>query len=183
MEHPTPRELVERAQRRDAAAFARLIALHERAALAVAFAILGDASAAGDVVQEAFIRVWQRLVDLKDAQKFNAWLTQLVRNTALDHRRRRQLNSFDPDHPEPSIVNDPGSAMEQDETSRQIESALRQLDETTRTIVTLRYYENLSSREIGERLNLSPAAVDMRLSRGRAALREQLLAMNARTLS
>ena len=47
-------------------------------------------------------------------------------------------------------------------------------DEQTRTAVVLRYYENLSSRQIGELLELSPAAVDMRLSRARAELREKL---------
>jgi RNA polymerase sigma-70 factor (ECF subfamily) len=61
------------------------------------------------------------------------------------------------------------------ELGERVAAALRDLDETTRTAVVLRYYENLSSREIGELIGLSPAAVDMRLMRGRAALKEKLV--------
>jgi RNA polymerase sigma factor (sigma-70 family) len=48
------------------------------------------------------------------------------------------------------------------------------LDETTRMAVTLRYYEGMSAKEIGELLDMSPPAVDMRLSRARSVLREKL---------
>jgi RNA polymerase sigma factor (sigma-70 family) len=51
---------------------------------------------------------------------------------------------------------------------------LATLDETTRSAMVLRYYDGQSSREIGELLGLSPAAVDMRLMRGRQALKERL---------
>ena len=63
---PTWEEVVRRAQRRDAEAFARLIARHERTALALAYGLLADPNAAGDVVQEAFVRAWERLADLKE---------------------------------------------------------------------------------------------------------------------
>jgi hypothetical protein len=56
------KELVERAMRKDAEAFAVLIRTYERVALSVAFGVLGEASAAGDATQEAFIRAWERLV-------------------------------------------------------------------------------------------------------------------------
>ena len=54
-------ETVRKAQRRDADAFAELIAQFERMALAVAYGVLADGDAAVDVVQEAFVRAWQSL--------------------------------------------------------------------------------------------------------------------------
>ena len=57
----SPHELVLQARCGDTNAFAALIGLYERTALAVAYATLGDASSAGDVAQEAFFRAWQRL--------------------------------------------------------------------------------------------------------------------------
>ena len=58
---PTLEELVEAAARRDADAFARLISRFQRPALAVAFALTGKPDSAGEIVQEAFLRAWERL--------------------------------------------------------------------------------------------------------------------------
>jgi RNA polymerase sigma-70 factor (ECF subfamily) len=175
------RELVVRAQRRDAAAFSRLIASHERAALAVAFAVLGDPTAAGDAVQEAFLKVWQRLPGLREPERFSGWCAQVVRNAALDARRRRPVAAQDVHTATlPPLVQDPAAGLEQSESRQRLDTALGELDDLTRTIVVLRYYDNLNSQQIGEMLDLSPAAVDMRLWRGRNELRQKLCPADAR---
>jgi RNA polymerase sigma factor (sigma-70 family) len=172
-----PQELVLQARRGDCAAFAELIRLYERAALSVAYATLGDASAAGDVTQESFLRAWQRLDELKEPARFGAWLTRIVRNLAADQIRRRpfqQLESTEAlESIDPSRA-DPTAELDKAEMRGRIDEALATLDETTRSAVVLRYYDGLPSKRIGEMLNLSPAAVDMRLSRARAELREKL---------
>ena len=175
------RELVVRAQRRDAAAFSRLIASHERAALAVAFAVLGDPTAAGDAVQEAFLKVWQRLPGLREPERFSGWCAQVVRNAALDARRRRPAAAQDVYAATlPPFVQDPAAGMEQSESRQRLDAALGELDDVTRTIVVLRYYDNLNSQQIGEMLDLSQAAVDMRLWRARNELRQKLCPADAR---
>jgi RNA polymerase sigma-70 factor (ECF subfamily) len=174
--------------RRDPLAFAELIRRFERSALALAYSTLGgaDPSAAGDVVQEAFWRAWQRLDELQEPGRFGAWLSRMVRNLAIDTRRklpRAESRGDVADLAELSpatfgfgnvMASDPSSDLDDAETKTRIERALSSLDEQTRSIVVLRYYENLSSKQIGELLELSPAAVDMRLSRARAELREKL---------
>jgi RNA polymerase sigma-70 factor, ECF subfamily len=173
----SPQELVIQARDGDRAAFAELIRLHERTALAVAYGSLGDASAAGDVTQEAFLRAWQRLGELEEPARFAAWLTRIVRNLSADQRRRRSLQQFESVEMlgaiEPCRA-DPTADLDQAEMRQRIDEALQTLDETTRSAVVLRYYEGLPSKRIGELLNLSPAAVDMRLSRARAELRDKL---------
>ena len=169
---------VVRAKRRDAAAFTRLIRRCERTALAVAFAQLGNAAGAGDVVQEAFLKVWQKLGDLDDPSRFPAWLCGIVRNVAIDHRRR--IKPGDPIASANSIedtraCSDPAAGMEQADRRREIAAALDTLEEVSRSVLVLRYYENLSSREMGELLGMSVAAVDMRLSRARQAMRDRLV--------
>jgi RNA polymerase sigma-70 factor, ECF subfamily len=169
-------DLVTRAKRRDAAAFAALIRRYERTALGIAYAHLGDASRAGDAVQEAFLKAWQKLADLAEPGRFAGWLGGIVRNVAIDLRRKskpsedREIGSM-PDGREGS---DPVAGLDRDEQRRQIDSALAALDEVSRSAVVLRYYENLSSREIGELLGITAAAVDMRLSRARQQLRTML---------
>jgi RNA polymerase sigma-70 factor (ECF subfamily) len=183
MDQQSLRELVGRARRRDAAAFGRLIESHERAALAVAFAILGDPSAAGDAVQEAFLKMWQRLPELKEPERFSGWCAQVVRNAALDARRRQRGPAAAQQDVHaatlPPLVHDPAAGLEQAESRDRLDAALAELDELTRTIVVLRYYDNLNSQQIGAMLDLSAAAVDMRLWRARNELRQRLCPADA----
>lgn len=177
MDDGSQRELVERAGRGSAAAFAMLIQRHERSALAIAYAVVRDASLAGDVTQEAFLRAWQRMSELEDLDRFSAWLATIVRNLAMDHLRRLpRERSRDGDEPgiDPVSIANPADGLERDDRRSQINQALAGLDELTRSAVVLKYYEGLSSKQIGDLLELSPAAVDMRLSRGRELLREKL---------
>jgi RNA polymerase sigma-70 factor (ECF subfamily) len=175
-------ELVLKARRGDAAAFERLIRIHESTALAVAYGITGESASAADATQEAFIRAWQRLRELQEPQRFGAWLGRIVRNLATDVVRRGPRKWFASSdamsHDVPCTRMTPAEEVEQSDVSRRIEQALAELDELTRSAVVLRYYQNLSSKQIGELLEMSPAAVDMRLSRARSQLRRLLTDMN-----
>ena len=175
-----------------AAAFGLLVRRFERTALAVAYASSGsfsggaDAALAGDITQEAFLRAWQRLEDLSDAEKFGPWLCGIVRHLAADALRRggrakRATRSLDHDSAVAATsgaaahdIADPAAPIERLERADMINWAMRQLDEISRTAVVLRYYENLSSMEIAELIGATPAAVDMRLSRARTRLRDLL---------
>ena len=186
LDAPTPEQLewVCRAQRGDAAAFGRLIPRYERVALGIAFAITGDPAQAGDVVQEAFVRAWERLADLKDPRKFGPWLCGIVRNMAVNSFRRERAGlrvrsrAANPDgeahYGGGPLAPDPAEELSRRETADRLAAALAALDETARTVVVLRYYDNLTSREIGQLLGLAPTAVDMRLTRARRQLRELL---------
>jgi RNA polymerase sigma-70 factor (ECF subfamily) len=165
--------LVSRAQRRDPDAFAALIQRFERTALSVAYAQLHDAHRAGDAVQEAFLRAWQELPHLQEPARFGGWLLQIVRNAAIDARRR--IRPSVPEFPDLAARNgDPAQGLEDADRAVQVKAALESLDETTRGAVMMRYYEGLSAKEIGEALGMSPASIDMRLSRARGQLRELL---------
>ena len=187
----TCEQLVRLAQQQDRDAFASLIPLFERAALALAYSVTGNATVASDVVQDAFLRAWQRLSDLQEPARFGGWFSRIVRNLATDSVRRgpRPAEALDDGFAvtsngrgaEPS--HDPHRQVLQRETAQQITDALATLDELTRSAVVLRYYEDLSSKQIGELLDLSPAAVDMRLSRARAQLRNKLVADNAENVN
>jgi RNA polymerase sigma factor (sigma-70 family) len=170
-------DLVSRARRGDPSAFEMLIKRHERLALGVAYGVLQDAQAAGDVVQEAFVKAWRRLGDLSQPGSFASWLCGIVRNLCVDLRRRKRLAVCgieearqEADHK----AAEPLEEMNKRETGQRVAAALAALDEITRSAMVLRYYENLSSRQIGDLLGLSPAAVDMRLMRGRQAMKERL---------
>jgi len=167
--------LVRQAQRGDARAFSALIARYERSVLAVAYAAVGDSDRAADAAQEAFLRAWRKLEMLKEPQCFGNWLLGIARNVALDAGRKLRRQPAEPlaDQQVPTMA-DPLVGMHQREQSDRVAAALQQLDDLSRSAVVLRYYENHSSREIGQLIGLSPAAVDMRLMRARQQLKEIL---------
>jgi RNA polymerase sigma factor (sigma-70 family) len=178
----SPLDLVARARIGDEAAFAELVRRFERTALAIAYAVVGESSTAGDVTQEAFLRAWQRLGELTDPARFGAWLARIVRNLATDHVRRRRSRELSHDQigevgtsdgPR-LVVDDPLEQLNRAELRQRINGTLAELDELSRSAVVLRYFEGLASKEIGELLDLSAAAVDMRLSRARAELKKKL---------
>lgn len=192
--------LVRRAQRKDAEAFTQLIRRYERVALSVAHAAIGGTidvggTGAGDVVQEAFLRAWQRLPELKEPARFGPWLCGVVRNLAIDARRRLGVRKLhvqrggesgdDGPAPQAQIADDraagPHEQLHRQERDALLAEAIESLDEVSRTAVVLRYYENLSSKQIGELLALNATAVDMRLSRARQLLRARLQANEAFT--
>ena len=179
-------ELVRRAQQGESGAFEALIGRYERVALSIAYSVLGDAGEAGDAVQEGFLRAWHRLGDLQEPERFGGWLCGIVRNFALDVRRRTRpiplsaagvdagAGDDQPARPHLRIAPEPGEELDRQESRQQVNAALESLDETSRTAVILRYYEGMSSKEIGDHLGLAPSAVDMRLSRARRQLKEHL---------
>jgi RNA polymerase sigma-70 factor (ECF subfamily) len=167
-------ELVMRARRREASAFSRLVEQYERAALAVAYAVVGESDGAGDVVQEAFMKAWRCVAELREAEQFGPWLMRIVRNAGHDYRRRKGVTGQEVGEGVAAMMDGPREMAERGEVCERIDAALGELDEVTRMVVAMKYYKGLASREIGELLGLSAAAVDMRLSRGRGELRRKL---------
>jgi RNA polymerase sigma factor (sigma-70 family) len=175
-------KLVRRAKRGDADAFALLIIRMERTALAIAFSCCHDAALAGDVVQDAFLKAWRRLGELHDDTRFAAWLGGIVRHLAIDARRSATARNRKATGDDAVLattaapnIDEPLGGLARAEQSQRIAQALDQLDEVSRTIIVLRYFENVGSAEIAALIDSTPAAVNMRLSRARRALKDLLL--------
>jgi RNA polymerase sigma factor (sigma-70 family) len=145
------------------------------------------------VVQDAFLKAWQRIGDLKEPQRFAGWLCGIVRNVAIDAARARAVRArvahdlhaeacghHGGDGPPVSPAPGPLEELGRREDCRRVAEALAALDDLSRSAVVLRYYENLSSKQIGELLGVAPTAVDMRLMRARRQLRARLEAADTR---
>jgi RNA polymerase sigma-70 factor (ECF subfamily) len=82
-------EQILRAKNGDVAAFEMLVRAHQQIALRVAYLVLWDDSVAEDVTQEAFVKAYRALPRFRDDAAFRPWLLRIVRNEALNQRRRR----------------------------------------------------------------------------------------------
>ncbi|MDE7510297.1 MAG: RNA polymerase sigma factor [Muribaculaceae bacterium] len=130
----------------------------------------GDTALADDITQEALIKAYMAMSDLKDDECFDSWFYRLGYRTFLNYTRSRRISlSFD-DAPE---LTDVASA---DETFRyqELYRALDRLSVAERTSILLFYMEGYQIKEIASIEGISESSVKQHLSRGRHHLRNLL---------
>ena len=179
-------ELVERAAGGDEEAFRELFKRYANLAGAVAFGVLGEYTAAQDVVQETFFRLWRLLPRLREPGKVRQLVVKTARSVCLDVLRRRSAAKRTPAIPFSSIETDeeqpiqvPSEAPPSDALLRKeiVDALMREVDtlpEAYREVVALRYISELSCQEIAELLETTVSAVEARLHRAREHLRRRL---------
>ncbi len=150
-------ELIERLQRHDPQALAELYDRYGRLAYSLILRVVRDTGVAEDLVQETFMRVWNRAQGL-DAQKGSVgpWLLAVARNRAIDYlrsaggRERNAMEFEETDHP--ALYVD----MEQDilssDNARRVKTAVQRLTPHQREVIELAYFEGLSQTEMAERM-------------------------------
>ncbi len=135
-----------------------------------------------DLVQEICLKALRRGGDLRDPVAAKAWLFTLVRTTCLDWLRMRMRRPDEEQHDEHLAYHqaqgDQGRApmdhLLTQERLTAVRKALEALPESQREAITLRIEEGLDHDGIAERLGISRQAVEVRLCRGRAKLKDQL---------
>ncbi len=177
------KHLVMAARRGELAAFNQLVLHYQSVAYNVAFRIMGDAEAAADATQDAFLKAYRALDGFR-GESFKAWLLRIVTNTCYDHLRARQRRpstgledmTEDVEHTWrlAEVGESPDEYAERVELNRVLQWALAQLPPEQRTVVVLSDIEGLSYEEIAVVMNVRLGTVKSRLSRARARLRDLL---------
>ncbi|HUH16135.1 MAG TPA: RNA polymerase sigma factor [Gaiellaceae bacterium] len=176
---PTEDELVERARRGDAAAFATLVRDHEEIAFRTAYLIARNAADAEDAAQVGLTKAWRALPRFRPGAPFRPWLLAIVANEARNRRRaegRRQALALRATHELPSGGAAPspeGSALAAEERAALL-TALEGLGENDRLVLSCRYLLELGEEETARVLGLRRGTVKSRTSRALARLRAQL---------
>lgn len=168
-------ELVRRARDGDHGAFESLVRPEIERLYGLAGLLLSDRSRAEDAVQEALLKAWRDLPQLRDAGKFGAWLRRLVVNASHDEgrrlgRRRREVE-LTPGH-DRGVASDLDGLLDRDELSR----AFRRLKEDERTAVALRYFMDLSTADAAATMGIREVTYRSRLHRAIKALGAALAA-------
>jgi len=178
--------LVERARGGDVHAFETLVKQYDRQVFRIAQHITQNREDAQDVVQDAFLKAYEKLDQFQGNSKFYTWLVRIAVNEALMRLRKRRTSkmvSIDEDvqTEEGSVPRDlaewrpnPEQEYRQAELADILRKTINGLPPGFRVVFVLRDVEGLSTEETAQALGLSVPAVKSRLLRARLQLRERL---------
>lgn len=169
-------------------AFEEIVTYFQHRLYHVCYRMLNNAAEAEDVAQEAFLRAYVNLETYDQKRKFSTWLYRIATNLCIDRIRKKK-----PDYYLDATV--PGTegldmysqiAQEQQlpeeevmkmEMKDRVQYEVNRLPEKYRTIIILRYMEDLQLQEIADILEMPLGTVKTRVHRGREALRQQMGSM------
>jgi RNA polymerase sigma-70 factor (ECF subfamily) len=152
---PSDGDLMSRWQRGDTLAFEVLVRRWQ-GRVARVLARLAGPSAAADLCQEVFLRVYQAGRRYREEGAFSTWIYRIVLNVARDAARRRR-DVLPLDNHEPVVHEAPAEALCRKETAELIAQALAELPESLREVLVLRHYEGLNFEQMA-RLTGAPAS-------------------------
>lgn len=157
----------------DRDAFRLLVRRYGDALYNHALRMVGDADAAADVAQEAFVTGYRRLDRLRDPDRVGAWLFRIAANRARDHLRARRDGRIPLDAlPDlPGDAGRPDAAAADAEIRARLGDALDGLTPEQREVFVLKDVEGRTYEEIAAVMELSVGALKMRVRRAREALR------------
>ncbi len=150
--------LIERLQKREPQALAELYDRYGRVVYSLILRVVRDAGTAEDLVQETFLRVWNRVQGF-DAEKGSIapWLLAVARNRAIDYIRsasgrgeRNSVEFAETDHP--ALYTDMEKDILNSDKTRRVKAALEKLSSNQRQVIELAYFEGLSQTEMAERM-------------------------------
>ena len=173
--------LIQRILTGDETAFANLISKYQRQVHAYALQKIGDFHIAEDITQETFLRVYQHLETLNDPTQFSRWLYQIANHLCIAWHRKNRLQTQPLEEIHVSeIETEPYSryvASEREKVSAEaqrdlVKKLLAELKESDREVITLHYFEEMTSSEIGTYLGVSENTIKSRLHRARQRLKK-----------
>jgi RNA polymerase sigma-70 factor (ECF subfamily) len=182
-------EVVLQAREGRQAAYRELIRRYERPIFALIFRMVRDRELAEDLSQETFVKALNAIGSYRPEFKFSSWIFKIANNAAIDHLRRRELDTLSlegsPHAATPEAMQatalqignreeSPLEAVEARELGSAIEAAIGRLRPEYRSCILLRHVEGRAYEEIAEILDLPLGTVKTYIHRARNELRQML---------
>lgn len=173
------------ARKGDQRAFAELVDLYKDKIFHLAYRMLSNRHESEDVVQDTFLRVYKNLDRYDENQKFSTWIYRIATNLCVDRlRKRKPTYSLDAEMNDkegidgyamiPSDDRTPETEFMLTETQVMIRQAIESLPAKYKTVMILRYLQELSLQEISDVLGMPITTIKTRVHRGREFMRKKL---------
>lgn len=183
------RELVARAKKGDEKAFERLEMKYRKSVYYMLLKMVKRADDADDLTQEAFAKAFTSIEKFDSKFAFSTWLFRIATNNTIDFIRKKRVQTVSIDSPiegdDGSRMRfdvkdyglDPNQAMLKQQRKQYLAKAIDRLPEKYRTLVDLRYFQELSYEEVANTLQIPLGTVKAQLFRARELLSQELKAM------
>jgi RNA polymerase sigma-70 factor (ECF subfamily) len=158
-------KLVAALKGRDSAAIEALIQTHGNRLLRSATLLCGDETAAQDLVQDSFVEALRSVHRFRGQASLYTWLHSILMNLTRHYRRDSKRLVYDNElaAQEVSVLEDRPGALDFETAAAELARALRQLSDSHRQVLVLRYYEHMKIHEMARHLGLSNGTVKSRL--------------------
>lgn len=179
------KEKLKQVKKGDQSAFGDVVAFYQNKVYQICYRMVGNAHEAEDLAQEAFIRAYVNIQSFDENRKFSTWLYRIATNISIDRIRKKKPDYFlDAEVKGTEGLNlysqlpidqaQPDEEVESLEIQAYIQKEIMELPAKYRSVIALRFLDELSLAEISEVLDIPVGTVKTRIHRGREALRKRL---------
>jgi RNA polymerase sigma-70 factor (ECF subfamily) len=158
------------------AAFAEIVSRHFQPVYRLVWRMTSGAPDAEDMAQEAFVKLWRNLSQLRDGAALKGWLMRVAANAVIDASRKPRSGALDavPEPPDPQAR--PDAPLARAQAARLVDASIAALPDRQRLALSLVYFEGLSNIDAAAVMEVSVDALESLLSRARRSLKDSLSA-------
>lgn len=179
------KQKIQQVKKGDQSAFEEIVSFYQNKVFQICYRMLGNSHEAEDAAQETFVRAYMNIHSFDEKRKFSTWLYRIATNLSIDRIRKKKPDYF----LDAEIKGSDGLTMysqmsadqrlpeeevESMELQDYIQKQILSLPPKYRSVIVLRYIDELSLQEISEVLDMPIGTVKTRIHRGREALRKKL---------
>lgn len=159
--------VIRNCQKGDKAAYAVLAKRHYKSVFALCLGMLGNVHDAEDAAQDAMLKGFLRIKNLKKCDHFEWWILQIARNLCIDFLRRKKCIRA------PGVKESRPSGVRASENDN-LQQAIRRLPQELRVPLTMFYFDGKNAKTIADKLNISHSGACQRIRNARKQLHELL---------
>ncbi len=164
----------------DAETFKKVFLPYHQKLYRIAYRIVQNSDNAEDIVQETFIKLWNKRHDMQTIDNTEAFAIIILRNTSLDFLRKTKNDNhtdYDVDIPETESLS---KKLELQDEAEQVKALINNLPDQQRQVMMMKHWDDYSDEEIEQATGISPGNIRVILSRARKTIREQFYKIQQR---
>lgn len=168
--------LLEAAAAGSHAAFAEIVTRHFQPVYRLVWRMTGGAADAEDIAQDAFVKLWKKPSQVREAAALKGWLMRVAANAVIDASRKPRLGALEdaPEVADPQAM--PDAPLDRAEAALLVDGRIAALPERQRLALSLVYFEGMSNIDAAAVMEVSVDALESLLARARRSLKDSLSA-------